>query len=226
MFRQTMHGVSIIGSQWPRIQKSNGVEHSTTMIRLSGTDRWAMPNSGVAAFELRLTRQRLNVNGRRLLARTFRASVMTPGLIPVQLGVGQCRTWEEAVDAAQAFDVVAVIKAHGQKVYDREHWKLVRPFHVVYPWEDPQEPNAKMSPFKLCGDWRLEDDDAGCIAMQYSPTKDSMRQLAVSVGANAFLVNEGEKLLVYHSDGMREAMPITIDDFHARLIAGVDTDYQ
>lgn len=226
-FKQLESAPAFIGGSWRRIQAEGAAEFSTARLRIRGFD--SGQETAHDEWEIRLTRNRTHGEKRKRLDRTFRCSMRIGNRLPINLGVGQCGSWEDAVEAASAScDVASALRANGARVYDRAMWLPVRPFTVVYPWTSPDEPNAQLSPFRLVGSWRFEPDDRGCIAMQYAANHETMRELATTVGANALIVDRYDpdgRLRLYHRRGMTEWDSITEDELHARLIAGVDLGY-
>lgn len=227
IFRQTRHGVSLEGSPWKKVTEGSLHYYSEASVRLAATNRNDLEPLG----QVRISRSRITVKGRRVFAPFFRAMFFADRgdgkeRAQYELGMGRCQTWSDAAAAvSDGLDVVAAIKEHGKRVYDRELWTPVRPFHVRYPWVDPEEPNAKYTSFSLVGPWSIEAGMEG-VVHQYCPTVSSMRDLAQRYHANALLVRKSDGAWeVYHRHNMTTGDPIEIEDFYGRILAGQDDDF-
>ncbi len=225
-FKQTRHGVSIEQRRfWPRLKVNRGVESSEATLHIAGYNDGRDDGSNVG--HIRITRERVErpTDHKLVLARTFRASYKPLVGLPVNLGVGRCTSWAEAVEGLDCFDVVGAVAEAGKNLYDRSLWKAVRPIKVVYPYKDPREPNAIYSPFKLVGDYRLEEADNGCVVMAFAPSHDRLREIAAAYACNALLVDDADDgLVLLHRDGMTRTDPITMPEVYARVLAGSQID--
>lgn len=230
-FAQTRDGITLVQVEyrWPRLRKSNGTEYSEITLRLKSYDSTGT-DYGSNLGTLRLTRElhTRESDAKRVLRRAFHASLRPwNGTVPINLGIGRCATWEEAVEtASECMDVVGAIRAWGKELYAPVNWRPIRPFKVVYPWRNPREPNAIYSPFKLIGDYRLDEVDNSCVVMSYLPSLDQMKVIAEQHGANALLVEEAGQVVVYHRPNgqMSASDPITLEQFYARVLAGSEED--
>ena len=236
-FKQVRHGVAIESLQrWTKVKEASGdVEFSTCDVFLRGFEYaygMAAEDSNGVLGSLKISRVRSarESDGKRVLGRNFKASFAPLANLPRLLGVGHCRTWEEAVSTlCETMDVVSVIKEHGESIYKggRGGWKAIRPIKVVYPWKDASEPNSVYSPFKLVGDYRLDETDHGCIAMHYAF---DAKKIAEQYGANALVHRDDDdpegQLRLYHRPmgQMTHFDVITIEQLYARVLAGSSED--
>lgn len=145
----------------------------------------------------------------------------------VELIRAHCRGWEDAIDTVEAAaDLPAAMAKTGEAMFGRggEGWDRFRPFRVVYPWHDPEEPNAKFGPFKLCPGLLFDAETDGVVSCIYKQSGYAVRSAAEAHHANAYLSgpDSGGKYVVYHRDGMSTPDPIDIDNWRARMIAGTE----
>jgi hypothetical protein len=197
-----------------------------TKLKYAGADEWC--------WRLLIERPIVLKSGRKFLGDRFIAYVanttnddVRDGLKGVIVLRGSCTDWKDAVELVREnADISAKISSFGDAIYkDRSRWNLFRPFHVKYPWRDPEEPNAKYSPFTFVVGYEMNYDTDNALCAVYDATSENARELAGKYGANAFLWGpvDGEYRL-YHRDGMRRYDVIEIEEWCARLIAGTKDD--
>lgn len=225
--RQVRDGVAVTAGPWRRVVKGPIEEYSYAPITLAGYEaptRSDLPGGDLGT--VKIIRRRHEVNGRRLLQRSFKIEWTPPeGATerqPVMAGAGPCATWQDALQCiAEDLDLVSPIRAWAQSCYDPKKWKGVRPFLVEHPWREPGEPNARFSSFTLVGPWRMQGEDEIVVAHQYAATPATMREFAKRCHANAFLTQDDDgQWHVWHRHDMHYSDPIDLADFYARLIAG------
>lgn len=152
---------------------------------------------------------------------------------------GRAAKWPEAIrDVRYGAPIVQQMAWIGKvNFYGPEatkSWVTLRPFVVHYPWSDPREPNAKFSPFTLAGDFAYDPENDGAAFTCWS-TPDAkggrsldtreVRRMCEVLDANAYLVETEHGWRVFHRRNMTEADPIDIDDWRARVIAGLAYEF-
>jgi len=184
-------------------------------------------------WRLSIVRKMEAKNGKVVPARGFEAHMgLFNGSEAVTPQVGffraRCSSWCDAAEAVIAHaPILGVIRKLGRGYYGpeaRELWVVVRPCRVVYPWRDPEEPNARYSPFKFLGaTFDVEQD--GAVVMSYGGAVNEAMAITQQWGGNAFLHGpidsvEGPEYRLYHRDYGRSYDVVDIDDWRARVIDG------
>jgi len=237
-FQQSHYGVALHGTAWKLNRHGAAVPEIYCELRLAG---WVRPDYAVSgqidrSWRLEITRPKRSrgKTGVKMIGDAFVARLFEHGS-PVSRTImrGTCEggkhrsDWQDAaLQVQQMVNIPAVMKematlsTYGPET--RSRWSLFRPFIVKYPWRDPEEPNAKYSPFTLCRGLGYDVESDGALCCQLDVEEHGSRDLASNLKANAFLVGPDEEghYWVYHRSSMSTRDVIDIDDWRARIIAG------
>lgn len=248
IFTQVRHGIRVIGQSWA-IDKDRESNEIWTKVRIAGyvlTDNTnAMPFGGNrACWKLRLERGKAySTNGKYMPRSNYTVHL---GYHPE--GTEENAEWEKVIfrgnelrwdnaihEVKIGAPVIDTMRLMAKEAYEKTTWTTLRPFIVQFPWTNPKEPNAKYSPFKLAGGFRLDETCDGDAVSVASTAGDRMKfatKLCKQVGANAFLARtDNGEWRVYHRGVIGyypdpKPDPIDIDDWRARIIAGTDEEFE
>ncbi len=146
------------------------------------------------------------------------------------IGRGSDKGWDEPIKTLRYFGVLRALRKLGAEFYRKECFAPIRPFTVKYPWDDPEEPNAKYSPFTYQGSTYDQATDGVAVmfhkggALNISPTYEMRKFIREQFKANAFVTDPDPQgfCILWHRNDMSVADRIHIDDWRARLIAGAE----
>lgn len=229
-------GLNFVAGLWRGdIRKSVDLMYLKCGIRLTTFDDYNLNNP---CWLIRIERKRVVRRGRRVVQPSFEATIAfntsglnQPSSQSIVLMRGNCRTWEEAIEALSYAPIEAMVRKLAANQY-RGKWVALRPFLVTYPWDSWEEPNAKYSPFRFKGE-AFHPECEGAIGSTLDHDLGTARKIASDLGANAFLWGprtvstpggDREEYLLYHRDGMRAYDVIDLDQWYARIIAGSGDD--
>lgn len=226
-FKQTQEGVSLVGGPWD-IERTNLAQKLTCSVRLAAYTPTEYVRGADGYWNIAIKKVK---NSRGKLGRGWEACIYRDGKTADTevIGRGSDKGWEEPIKTLCYFNVVRAIKKLGAPLYKKENFVPIRPFNVRFPWCDPEEPNAKYSPFTFLGSFYDTETD-GVLMYQYvanpkDPLSYELREfLTTRCGGsvNALLSDPDPDgwCNLWHRKNMTLCDRIHIDDWRARLIAG------
>jgi hypothetical protein len=224
-FRATQEDISLAGGTWD-LEKSDLKQTLSCQLRLEGYKASDYVGRTYGHWNLTIIKRK---NSRGKLGRGWEAYV-TPQdktVLAEMIGRGSDKGWEEPIKMLPYFGVVRALRKLGAAIYKKENFIPIRPFKVMYPWRNPEEPNAKYSPFTYCGDVYDTETD-GVVVHQYTTnqkapvTYDLRHFVTETLRANAIVTDPDPQgwCDLWHRNDMSVVDRIHIDDWRARLIAG------
>jgi len=142
----------------------------------------------------------------------------------VLLARGTDKRWQDAIDVLKYAGLARVLRKLGKVYYDRVHWFPIRPFKVVYPWSNPEEPNCRYSPFTFVGNtFDVATDGVGAyFRFEAGKLPYHVRRWIELADGDAYIGDPDPEgwCRLWHREYMGTFDRIHIDDWRARIIAG------